>query len=159
MGFDYSSALTHLMGHVMKLYRHNVDLLIQAYDVYPGQPPLLIRLAESDGQIQQELARKLTIKPATMTVMINRMVKTGLVERRNDPQDQRVSRVFLTEKGRRAEKAVREALREIEETCFAHFTPEEKVLFRRLLLQMHTDLEELQSSRHASAEICKERFE
>lgn len=159
MAFDYSTALTHLMSHVMKLYRHNVDLLIQAYDVYPGQPPLLIRLAEEDGQIQQELARKLNIKPATMTVMVNRMVKTGLVERRNDPHDQRVSRVFLTEKGRQAEKAVKESLQEIEEKCFAHFTPEEKELFRRLLQQMHKDLEDVQSSKRSSTEICTERFE
>ncbi|MGA9174236.1 MAG: MarR family transcriptional regulator [Thermoactinomyces sp.] len=141
MDFDYSATMTHLMGHVLKLYRQNVDSLIQSYDVFPGQPPLLMRLAEKDGQIQKELADKLNIKPATLTVMINRMQKAGLVERKPDPRDHRVSRVYLTEKGRLAVIAVKEALQIIELKCFEHFSVEEKLLFRRLLQQMHDNLE------------------
>lgn len=141
MDFHYADALTHLMGHVVKLYRHNVDLLLQDYDVFPGQPPLLLRLAETDGQMQKELARRIHVKPATLTVMINRMQKAGLVERRPDPHDQRVARVYLTEKGRRAADAVKEALRTIESRCLEHFSLEEKLLFRRLLKQMLDDLE------------------
>jgi DNA-binding MarR family transcriptional regulator len=129
------------MGHVLKLYRQNVDSLIQSYDVFPGQPPLLMRLAKKDGQIQKELADKLNIKPATLTVMINRMQKAGLVERKPDPRDHRVSRVYLTEKGRLAVTAVKEALQIIELKCFEHFSMEEKLLFRRLLQQMHDNLE------------------
>ncbi|RAL24148.1 MarR family winged helix-turn-helix transcriptional regulator [Thermoflavimicrobium daqui] len=143
MEFDYSNALTHLMSHVLKLYRHNVDMLIGEYDVSPGQPPLLMRLAEKDGQIQKELARQIHVKPATLTVMINRMQKAGLVERKPDQIDQRVSRVYLTEKGRLATEAVKNALYTIEQKCFEHFSSEEKILFRRLLQQMHDDLEVL----------------
>lgn len=141
MEYNHSDALTHLMKHVLKLYRHNVDRLIQEYDVYPGQPPLLLRLAEQDGQMQKELASRIHIQPATLTVMITRMEKAGLVERRADAEDQRVSRVYLTDKGRYATGKVKEALRTIEDTCFQNFSPEEKLLFRRLLLQMHSDLE------------------
>lgn len=140
MEFDYSDALTHVMGHVLKLYRQNVDLLIQQYEVFPGQPPLLMRLAETDGLIQKELAKRINVKPATLTVMINRMVKSGLVTRKPDQQDQRVSRVYLTEKGRLATQAVKEALRVLENKCFEHFSAEEKELLRRLLQQMHAEM-------------------
>ncbi|MFE5321952.1 MarR family winged helix-turn-helix transcriptional regulator [Paenibacillus sp. NPDC056579] len=141
MEYNHSNALTHLMKHVLKLYRHNVDRLIQEYDVFPGQPPLLLRLSDKDGQMQKELANSMHIQPATLTVMITRMEKAGLVERKPDAEDQRVSRVYLTEKGRFAAGKVKEALRTIEEQCFRNFSPEEKLLFRRLLLQMHQDLE------------------
>ncbi|WP_282940004.1 MarR family transcriptional regulator [Paenibacillus sp. RC67] len=144
MNFQHTDALTRLMKHVLKLHRQSVDKLIQEYEVYPGQPPLLLRLAEQDGQIQKELASNIHIQPATLTVMITRMEKVGLVERRADSADQRISRVYLTDKGRFAAEKVKEALSIIEEQCFQHFSLEEKMLFRRLLLQMHSDLEALQ---------------
>ncbi|WP_028551294.1 MarR family winged helix-turn-helix transcriptional regulator [Paenibacillus sp. UNC451MF] len=146
MNFQHTDALTHLMKHVLKLHRQSIDKLIQEYEVYPGQPPLLLRLAEQDGQIQKELASRIHVQPATLTVMITRMEKVGLVERRTDPDDQRVSRVYLTDKGRFATEKVKGALHVIEDKCFEHFSLEEKLLFRRLLLQMHTDLEVMQQS-------------
>ncbi|MGM0710895.1 MarR family winged helix-turn-helix transcriptional regulator [Brevibacillus parabrevis] len=140
MEFDYSTALTHAMGHVMKLHKKNVEYLIQNYDVYPGQPILLMRLAHTDGLIQKELARRIQIKPATLTVMINRMEKCGLVKRRADERDQRISRVFLTDKGRLATKAVKEALRVLELKCFEDFTAEEKIVLQGMLDRMHGNL-------------------
>ncbi|WP_052487027.1 MarR family winged helix-turn-helix transcriptional regulator [Gordoniibacillus kamchatkensis] len=143
MEFNYSEALTHLLSHVYRLYRHNVDLLIQEYGVYPGQPPLLMRLTEQDGQIQKELASKVHVQPATLNVMIGRMEKAGLVERRPDADNYRVSRVYLTEKGRLATSAVKSVLKEIEERCFARFSAEDKAVFRQLLQRMHDDLRQL----------------
>jgi len=91
--------------------------------------------------MQKELAAKMQIQPATLTVMINRMAKAGLIERKHDAEDQRVSRVYLTDKGRYATSKVKEALFVVEDRCFKSFSPEEKILFRRLLMQIHNDLE------------------
>lgn len=124
----------------MKMHRQNVEFLIQKYDVYPGQPILLMRLTENDGMIQKELARKIGVKPATLTVMINRMAKSGLVERKADERDQRISRVYLTDKGRMATTHVKEVLRVIEENCFIGFSEEEKDILRGLLDRMHSNL-------------------
>lgn len=140
MEFNYSTALTHSASHVMKMHRQNVEFLIQKYDVYPGQPILLMRLIENDGMIQKELARRISVKPATLTVMINRMAKSGLVERKPDERDQRISRVYLTEKGRTATKHVKEVLRVIEDNCFIGFSDEEKDALRGLLERMHSNL-------------------
>ncbi|AEI46288.1 MarR family winged helix-turn-helix transcriptional regulator [Paenibacillus mucilaginosus] len=137
-----SDSIPFLLSRVMRLHRNRVHGLIQDYEVHPGQPPLLHHLAEQDGQRQSELADKLRVKPATLTVMINRMAKMGLLERRPDPQDQRISRVYLTDKGRLAHEAVREALREMEQVTMARISPEEKLLLRRLLLQMYENLQE-----------------
>ncbi|UVI33725.1 MarR family transcriptional regulator [Paenibacillus spongiae] len=129
-----------MMGHIMKLHRHNVHIVIQD-DVYPGQPPLLTRLLEHDGLSQKELAMKMNVKPATLTVMINRMAKNGLVERRSDPADQRVSRVYLTESGRKAAVDVKEAVERLEERSFSRFSEEEKAVFRHMLQRIHEEQE------------------
>jgi len=139
--FDYVNALTHIMGHVMKQHRHNLDLLIQKYDVHPGQPPLLTRLYRRGGFMQSELARSMNVAPATLTVMINRMEKAGLVIRQPDPNDQRVSRVFLTEKGKYATRAVKEALQQLETRCFQSFTDEETALLRGMLNRLRAEME------------------
>ena len=51
---------------------------------------MLFALYKKDGQSQKDLAKQLNINPATITVMLTRMEKAGLLERRKDPDDQRV---------------------------------------------------------------------
>ncbi len=126
MEFRHAEAIMHLMGQTTKMHRHNIDLLIREHEVFPGQPPLLIHLSKRDGQSQKELGERMRITPATLTVMINRMQKVGLLKRVPDPSDQRVTRVFLTEKGRIAADAVHEALRVTEEASLAGLDEEDK---------------------------------
>ncbi|MFS0840916.1 MarR family winged helix-turn-helix transcriptional regulator [Paenibacillus sp. 1P03SA] len=144
MDIYQSDSVLQILSRVFKLHRRHLHELLQEYEVYPGQPPLLIRLSEKDGQSQHELAAQMRVKPATLTVMITRMEKTGLLRRGTDSRDQRVSRVYLTDKGHRATTAVKQALREIEETCLKGFLTEEKLLFRRLLLQMYENLKDIE---------------
>lgn len=140
MNLYQSDSLIHLMTHVIKLHRYHLHQLLQDYDVYPGQPPLLMRLSEKDGQSQNELAGQMQVKPATLTVMITRMEKTDLVRRRPDNQDHRISRVYLTEKGSEIAAKVKETLHTIETVCFTGFTLEEKLLLRRFLLHMYENM-------------------
>ncbi|MDF2937296.1 MAG: putative transcriptional regulator [Paenibacillaceae bacterium] len=131
---------------VSKLHHQTVSSYLSGRGVYPGQPPLLRALSERDGQIQKELAEQMGITPATLNVMIARMEKSGLLERKADEADQRVSRVYLTEQGRQAHQEVRNMIDLMEKTCFMHFIPEEKMIFRRLLLQMYENLKEAERS-------------
>jgi DNA-binding MarR family transcriptional regulator len=80
------------------------------------------------------------VKPATITVMLTRMEKGGLIERKKDEQDQRVTRIFITEKGEEICKEAKMLVKQIEEECFKGFTVEEKVVFRRLLMQIKYNL-------------------
>lgn len=130
------TSIMRLMGGLMRQHHYNSHLMLKDQDVHPGQPPVLFELSRQDGLRQSELAARMRVKPATLTVMLNRMVKNGHVERRPDPDDQRGSRVFLTDKGRAAVDEVREALHKSEEHVFEGITPEEKMLMRRLLLHM-----------------------
>ncbi|OCT16475.1 MarR family transcriptional regulator [Paenibacillus pectinilyticus] len=128
------------MHHLLKMHRHTIDQIIHPYDVYPGQPPLLLALSVEDGLSHSELASRIHNKRATLSVMVDRMEKTGLVERRPDPDDQRVTRVYLTDKGKEVTVHVKEAIKETDDRTFSNFLPEEILLFRRLLLQMQDNL-------------------
>jgi DNA-binding MarR family transcriptional regulator len=68
------------------------------------------------------------------------MEKAGFLERRADPDDQRVSRVYLTDAGRNIREDVNQVFRRLEDETFADFVLEERVLLRRFFLQMRENL-------------------
>jgi DNA-binding MarR family transcriptional regulator len=68
------------------------------------------------------------------------MEKAGLVERKHDAEDQRVSRVYLTDAGREIRAEMRARLERLAGETLAGFTVEERALLRRLLLQVYENL-------------------
>ncbi|CAM3476949.1 MarR family winged helix-turn-helix transcriptional regulator [Marinicrinis lubricantis] len=137
-----SQPLTRMLSHIVKLHHYSVHLMMEHGEVYPGQPPLLLRLARQEGLSQNELAQQLRIKPATLTVALKRLEKHGVVLRKPDEKDQRISRVYLTDKGRQISQEVREALHQLEEVCFQDFSEEEKLQLRQFLNRIHDNLKD-----------------
>lgn len=142
-----AQSLDFVFKMVAKQHHSTVHMLLSGKEVYPGQPPLLRVLSEQDGLSQKELSEKMQITPATLTVMLARMEKTGLVSRKPDEDDQRISRVYLTDRGRQVHKEVKETLQGMDALCFDRFTTEERIIFRRLLLQMYENLKRFEESR------------
>jgi DNA-binding MarR family transcriptional regulator len=68
------------------------------------------------------------------------MEKAGFVVRRHDPDDQRVSRVYLTHAGRAVRDDVQQVWRRLEEEAFAGFTEEESALLRQFFLRIRANL-------------------
>jgi len=134
------NSLYALFAQVIRFHYYRTHQLLDQYHIYPGQPPLLFTLAKQDGQSQKELGEKLHLKPATITIMLKRMEKSNLITRTPDLHDQRMIRVYLTEEGKKIFTQVKEALKIIEAECFNNFTTEEKVILRRLLIQMRDNL-------------------
>ena len=93
----------------------------------------MFALWEQEGLTHTELAERLQNTPATITKMLQRMEKAGFVQRRPDANDQRVSRVYLTEAGRAIQAQVQAVWDSMEADTFAGFTPEERLLLRGFL--------------------------
>jgi DNA-binding MarR family transcriptional regulator len=133
-------ALDFLLGQVCRLHYIRAQGLLDALGIYRGQPPVLHILHEQEGLTQSELAARLELAPATVTKMLQRLEKAGFVQRQTDAEDQRVSRVFLTDAGRAIQADVGVALGRLAQETFNDFTIEERVVLRRLMLQMRENL-------------------
>lgn len=133
-------SLYYLFLEIQRLHYYRTHVLLEEIGVYHGQPPMLFILNKKDGQSQKELAEWLNIKASTITVMLNRMEKANLVMRKQDTEDQRISRVYITEEGRKVCKKASGVMKNLEDECFGNFTVEEKVILRRLLMQMKDNL-------------------
>lgn len=135
-----NDSLGFLMAQVVRANYNRMQVHLGKLGLYPGQPPILFMLWEQDGRTQTELCERLELKPATITVMLRRMEKAGLIKRKTDENDLRVSRVYLTEQGRQIRSKVEEAVRALDDECFDGFIEEEKVLLRRFLIHIRNNL-------------------
>lgn len=133
-------SLDMLLANICHLHHTKVHQLVETLGLYRGQPPVLRTLWEKEGRTQTELAEKLRITPATMTKMLQRMEKTGFIQRKADADDQRITRVYLTDTGREVQKDVEGVFRKMEVETFGNFTSEEQALLRRFLLRIRENL-------------------
>jgi DNA-binding MarR family transcriptional regulator len=61
---------------------------------------LLASLHRHDGQTLAALSRDLLVTAGNVTGLVDRAERDGVVERRPDPSDRRLARVWLTDEGR-----------------------------------------------------------
>jgi DNA-binding MarR family transcriptional regulator len=83
-------------------------------DVRPSYGSVLVPLYEEDGLRMGELARRSRLSKQTMTQLVRRLERDGLVERRPDPSDARASLIFLTSRSRQFEPVVESTLRKLD---------------------------------------------
>jgi DNA-binding MarR family transcriptional regulator len=69
-------------------------------EVRPAYGSILIPLFEEDGLRMGELARRARLSKQTLTTLVPRLERDGLIERRSDPGDRRAALVFLTTRAR-----------------------------------------------------------
>lgn len=60
-----------------------------------AQWTVLVRLERTEGLKQSELAEILDLQPISLTRLLDRLDENGLIERRADPNDRRVNRLYL----------------------------------------------------------------
>ena len=131
---------TYLMVKVTKAHRALVSLTLKKMDLHIGQERLLMQLWQEDGLTQTQLCDRLYVEPPTLTKMLRRLEKTELLEKRKDCEDARISRIFLTDKGHSFQQPITELWLELEEKILANLSLEERVLYRRFLMQIYENI-------------------
>jgi DNA-binding MarR family transcriptional regulator len=74
--------------------------------VRPAYLAVLLSLWEEDNLKMVELGRRAGLETSTMTGLLDRMERDGLVYRSPDPADRRAQRINLTDDGRSVESTV-----------------------------------------------------
>jgi DNA-binding MarR family transcriptional regulator len=74
---------------------------LAAHGTTLAQYDVVMTLCHGDGITQQELAERLLVTKANVVGLIDRVSAAGWVERRSDPEDRRVNRLYLTKAGRK----------------------------------------------------------
>jgi DNA-binding MarR family transcriptional regulator len=106
------------------------DLLAERFaergytEVRPSYGSVLLPLFEEDGLRMGELARRARLSKQTMTQMVRRLERDGLVARRTDPSDGRASLIFLTDRSRGFRPVAADVLAELDGLVRSRLEPE-----------------------------------
>jgi MarR family transcriptional regulator for hemolysin len=96
---DQSTAGNFLFAlfELQRLLRQFADRQASRYGLNRAQWAVLAKLERTEGLKQADLAELMEMQPITLTRLIDKLCKAGLIERRGDETDRRVNRLYLTE--------------------------------------------------------------
>lgn len=129
-----------ILHQIVHMSKYQEIKKTEALGIKPGQAVILFMLGCKGGLSQKQLAQEIGITPPSMTVALRKMEESGFILREPDDEDQRVIRIRLSEKGKQYVDEIKSILEEMEELLYEGISPEERMLFRRLLIEMRDNL-------------------
>ncbi len=96
---DSASAVFGAFMRAAHAHRQLMARKMSARGISPAQMFCLREVAHDSGVTQRDLAERLNVSRPTLTVMLHKMEKAGLIERRADETDQRYTRIYLAQGG------------------------------------------------------------
>lgn len=129
-----------ILHQIVHMSKYQEIKKTEALGIKPGQAVILFMLGCKGGLSQKQLAQEIGITPPSMTVALRKMEESGFILREPDDEDQRVIRIRLSEKGKQYVDEIKSILEEMEELLYEGISSEERMLFRRLLIEMRDNL-------------------
>jgi DNA-binding MarR family transcriptional regulator len=129
-----------LHSKTSKLLRAAADAAVQRYGLRLGQDHLLAALWAEDGRTPGEIAAAVNVTTPAVTKLATRMAESGLLERRPDPRDNRLVRLWLTPAGRALQAPIEAERQALEDRVTATLTKAERAQLMKALTKIHQAL-------------------
>lgn len=121
--------LEECVNYLLTTAQHSVFLKmtekLSVFDLTPVQYAVLYCLWENDKKSPKEIAERLKLENSTISGILERMEKKGLIKRMISKEDRRFIQIMLTEKGAVLEKDVLAAVDKVNEEVMSVFSKEE----------------------------------
>lgn len=127
------SDIERLLREISVIVKHKGREILANFPITPPQFTALLWLEEEGDLTIGELSQKMYLACSTMTDLIDRMEKNGVVERVRDDRDRRVVRIHLLEKGTEIITEVMEARRKYLENVLARLSDDEAIEIKKYL--------------------------
>jgi DNA-binding MarR family transcriptional regulator len=137
---DIAPEIGPLLVQVCRAQRNRAAAALDALNIHVGQENLVYRLAAEEGVSQTQLAGSLCLDASTVTKMLARLERDGVIERRSDADDARILHVYLTSQGKALVQPVLDVWRQMEQRITRGMSEAEILLLRRLLLHIQSNL-------------------
>ena len=124
--------LTQAQNKVNLLFRKNLE----EYGITPAQYMLLNHLWEKDGLAPSQLASLSGLDASTITGLLTRLEKKGLIERRHSTDDRRGVNVFLTSSGADLQPDICRVIEQSNRQALSKLSAAEQQAFRSFLVRL-----------------------
>ena len=157
LGVCFKDGSPEALFHALeRKHKMAVDSLLQKNGLYNiGQPVILSILSQQpDGTIssQKELAKRLKVSPATVTVSLKSMERDGYIKKLSNESDLRCKPITITEKGLKASQLIDQVFQTLDHGMYQGFSPEDLTRISGLYRRMIENLEKIVSGEMESQE-------
>ncbi len=111
----------------------------------------MFMLSREPGMKQVELAERLDVEPITAGRTIDRLEEAGLAERRRDPVDRRVWRIYLTDKADPLIERLKVVAEQVLAGALAGIDAAEVAAMRRALARIRENVSAIEGAERKSA--------
>ena len=129
--------LTQCINYLLTTAQHSVFQYLNGklseYDVTPSQYGVLSCLWQREFATPKQISENLCLETSTISGVLDRMQKKGLIDRVINRNDRREVRVVPTEKGKALEEPISKIIDEVNEEVLKCFTDEEVALLKNQL--------------------------
>ena len=140
-GKRYSPTPPMLVGEIARLFHARMRAFETDSLFTQDSVRLILReLGHADGCSQLELVQKTHLKAPTVSVTLKKLEEEGLVVRRQDEMDNRVTRVFLSQKGHDRHEMVHERLHTVDRLLMQGFDEAETAQLLQFLERMRNNI-------------------
>ena len=130
------ACISFLLGKAYQQVNQDARQRLAPYGVTPVQYALLKLLWQHDGQSGVALGDRLRLDSATVTGLLDRLGRAGLIERRPDPHDRRANLIYLTDLGRSLEVPLDREMDALNADFFGQFDAVDAERLRALLARI-----------------------
>lgn len=103
---DFTGFVCYQLKSTMKKLEKNLSQKMDEFGITVAQSFILFSLLEKEGCTLSEIGNRAQIDNSSLTTMVDKLEREGLVERKLYAQDRRVITLFLTEAGRKLAERV-----------------------------------------------------
>ena len=110
-------------------------------DLTKGQYLYLVRICENPGIIQEQLLELIKVDRSTATRALQKLELNDFIEKKNDPDNKKIKRLFPTEKGKEAFPFIKRENDYSNRVALEGFTKQEAKLAASLLQRIRKNVE------------------
>ncbi|MDC2866461.1 MarR family winged helix-turn-helix transcriptional regulator [Bacillus sp. BP-3] len=122
-----------LIREVYHQLQNNLENQLKQFDISVVQFGVIQVLSESEKTSMSHLKQKIGCAPSNVTTIIQRMKRDGFVTTTKNPNDQRETLVYLTEKGKETKEKVNVQYKAFLKENFSYFDEEKCITLSEIL--------------------------
>jgi len=128
-----NNSLGFLLNKAAGEMKYALENSLRPFNLTPGQWSVLSRLSEQDGQTIGVIGKSLYFDKPTISGVIKRLEKKGLIIKARDSEDQRTVTIYLTDLARELMLELPNLAIAINQKALKNFEPEDSELLKAFL--------------------------
>ena len=138
---DLEKEILREIGSITRCINSISDIKYKNINLQKGQFIFLIRVCENPGINQRDLSKLLKVDKTTTAKAIQKLINVGYIERKEDPSDKRMWRLYPLQKALEAYDYITEEENRVNKDYYNNFNKEEKKLVYKLLKKLRENIE------------------